>query len=286
MALRRGNAVPSDPAAAKASTNDVDFDEQDDANKETERKTTPPPNVAKLKPADPPPAPDEVTSQEANTASAAQAATQVAAPATTAPVPAAEAQLPAERAQANTALVNSSATTQQQLEDMGFEGLNFGFGSFPIISLQNEGHFESSEGGSLDQEFYCVLGASKNKFIYKNNAQGKDEDFCYSYDQEFAVSGERLDDIIAAWKANGYTFEKKPYLDVQATLRTNDEDDGTLILLSVPKTSIPRFSGYVATQMAQGKVPSSYMTRVYMGDKVTKVKHPFYPWAFKFYADL
>lgn len=178
----------------------------------------------------------------------------------------------------------SSGQVADSLAAEGFNGLEFGFGSFPTVSLQNDGKFASSDGWAERTEFDCIILSTVEKFIYKNGlAQGDPkEDFFYSYDGITTTSGEPVADKIAEWEANGWTAQKKKYLDAQAQMVGGD-CDGELAVLSVPTSSIPRLSGYLATvQMKHGVTPSMAVTRVYCGDKVAKAKFPFYPWAFSF----
>lgn len=185
------------------------------------------------------------------------------------------------------AMAGSTGGALGALAEDGFEGLDLGFGAFPIIVLQNTGDFTSSDGAELGTEFDCVVMNSRNKFICKNTGNPKDdEDFFYSYDKEVNTSGEDVKVKIAEWKGKGWGYEWKPYLDVAAQIHGGD-NDGELVMFSIPKTSITRFSGYLASvKMKEGVPPSGVVTRVYRGDKITKVKYPFFPWAFKMISVL
>jgi hypothetical protein len=271
MGLRKGN-VEANVAAAVDET-PPPFDTKD----------APPVVTAAPAPA-PAPAPVETApvAQE-------QAATAVAAQAAPAPAPVAVAnpptQLPATRTQGATSLTTSGV--QGDLANQGFDGLDFGFGSFPVITLQNDGTFQSSEGGSLGTDFYCCVLGSTPKWIYKNDQKGPAEDFFYTFDRQFSVQGESIEDILAGWVQKGWKHEIKKYLDVQAQLVSQDEDNGTLVLLSIPPTSISKFSGYLATVTGRhNKQVQSVVTHIKLGEKVTKVKYPFHPWAFAFHGDM
>jgi hypothetical protein len=174
-----------------------------------------------------------------------------------------------------------------ELEQQGFEGLEYGFGSFPMITLQNDGTYQSSDGGSLGSDFYCCILGSKPKWIYKNDQKGPAEDFFYTFDREFSNGGEPVQDILEGWRQRGWAHEVKKYLDVQAQLVSNDEDNGELVLLSIPPTSIAKFSGYLATVAGRHhRQVNEVITHVTLGDKVTKVKYPFHPWAFSYHGDM
>ena len=196
--------------------------------------------------------------------------------------PDAEDNVPAVVAKGNTGLAQAAGGAIGALAEDGFEGLDLGFGAFPIVVLQNTGDFTSSEGAEFGTEFDCIVMNSREKFICKNTKADKDdEDFFYSYDKEFATNGDPATKRIGEWAEKGWGYEWKPYLDVAAQL-VGGEYDGELVMFSIPKTSIARFSGYLATvKMKAGVAPNGVVTRVYRGDKITKVKYPFFPWAFK-----
>jgi hypothetical protein len=263
MGLRKGN-VDVDVAAAA--------------------EETPQPAPAPAAAPAPAPAPTPVTTAApAQEAAAAEAMTQAAPAAAPVAVYNPPPQVPATMTPGATSIQTSAI--QAELSQDGFAGTEFGFGSFPLISLQNNGTFQSSEGGSLGTEFYVNLLGSTPKWIYKNDQKGPAEDFFYTFDNEVSVGGEPVADILEGWKARGWKFEKKKYLDVQAQMVTDDEDNGTLVLLSIPPTSINKFSGYLATVKGRhGLDLKSAITRCHLGEQVTKVKHPFHPWAFSLYT--
>lgn len=275
MGLRKGNVEPNMAAAVdEAPPFDVAATVA-----ATPVQDTPPPAAAYAPP--PSPAVTAPVSQEASAAVVAAQAAPSAAPVAVANPPT---QMPATRTPAATSLATSGVGGA--LASEGFDGLDFGFGSFPMITLQNDGTYQSSEGGNLGSDFYCQILGSTPKWIYKNDQKGPAEDFFYTFDRVYSVQGEPIEEILAGWKAKGWEFEVKKYLDVQAQMVTNDEDNGTLVLLSIPPTSITKFSGYLATVAGRhGRQVASVVTHVKLGDKVTKVKYPFHPWAFAFHGD-
>lgn len=274
MGLRKGNVV-ADVAAAVEQT--PPFDAEGAA-------VAAPPPVATVAAAPAPAPAPVVTAPVAQEQAAAVVATQAAPSAAPVAVANPPTQVPATRTPAATAVATSGVGGA--LEASGFAGLDFGFGSFPMITLQNDGTYQSSEGGSLGSDFYCQLLGSTPKWIYKNDQKGPAEEFFYTFDREFSVQGEPIDEILAAWRAKGWEHEVKKYLDVQAQLVTTDEDNGTLVLLSIPPTSITKFSGYAATVAGRhNRDLTSVVTHITLGDKVTKVKYPFHPWAFSFHGD-
>jgi len=196
--------------------------------------------------------------------------------------------MPATREAGGGALTNVGlgGSVIDSLEEDGFDGLEFGFGAFPMVTLQNTGIFELSDGGPLGQDFYCIILGSKAKWIVKNDQKGPLEDFAYTFDKIHTTSGGLIEDKTAEWAAKGWGHEMKKYLDVQAQLVTQDQHNGELVLLSIPPTSVNKFSGYLATvQGRYAKRVKNVITRCHLGDRVTKVKYPFHPWAFTYYGD-
>lgn len=173
---------------------------------------------------------------------------------------------------------------QQEMAEEGLEGLEMGYGAFPNIVLKAEGHFETNEGKVIGSHFDGLVQSSRPKIIIKNTKCDKrEEDFVYTYDATWQTNPDALDTngrsihaTIAGWKEKGWGFEPKKYLDV-GIIVTGGELDGQFVIAQIPPTSIARFSGYSFTH---GKRVKDIVTRFSVGQKVTNVDYPFYPWAF------
>jgi len=176
-----------------------------------------------------------------------------------------------------------------EMADAGFEGLELGFGSFPIIALKTDGEFVDTEETSYDEEFLCIVNSSRVKYVVKNTRteNAKDEELVYSYDNETDTNGLPIQATIDEWAEQGWGYESKPYTEVFATLVDEEGNPGNSVLLSIPKTSRTRFSGYCAQQrMRKGLMPNAYVTRCLVGAKIQNVDFPFYPWSFEFVGEL
>jgi hypothetical protein len=174
---------------------------------------------------------------------------------------------------------------QQALANEGFEGLDMGFGSFPVVRLQ-ETTFSTSDGDSLGNTFVCVMHTSKKKYLLKCEDSNEAEEFVYSYDKITTTSGKKqIADVRAEWATKGWTNPVwKDYVDITAQLVDLEARElGTVVLLSIPQSSNSRLSGYLTTQLVKGRHISQVITQVYPGQKVTSGKFPFHPWAFKEY---
>ena len=299
MPLRRGNVE------ADTNTNEAPppFDMDDPGVGEpttvnTPQKATPPGGVPSpqqattAQQATPPPKVGEAaTTSVADQDTAADEATTQVAP-NKAPVAVADppTQLPATQKAGAGALTGAGVGggIAAELVDDGFEGLEFGFGAFPMVTLQNNGTFEFSGGGVIGIDFYCKILGSKSKYIFKNGQKKALEDFVYSYDQVHTASGDLVQTKLDEWKEKGWgeDIDQKRYLDVQAQIVSQDTHNGELVLLSIPPNSINRFSGYIATVKGRHcRNIKNVITHVHLGDRVAKGDYPFTPWAFSFYGD-
>ena len=213
---------------------------------------------------------------------------------TPAMAPAPVAQLPAT-AVAQTAQVpatlpppqaNPLAGIQQSgqiAESDGFEDMEIGFGSFPIVTLK-ETTFNTSDGDNLGTTFACVMHHRRKKMLFKCRDDNDAEEMVYSYDGVNTSGGKPLAGIFAEWAAKGWTEPfPKEYSEVTAQLVDLTKGElGNVVLLSIPKSSNARLIGYRTTVRLKGMQLNEVITQIYPGQRVTSgAKKPFYPWAFK-----
>lgn len=196
------------------------------------------------------------------------------------------------------AVASPSGGMGQRMDELskeGFEGLELGFGAFPTIVLNSEGQMQTGDGKVLGDSFLGTVDASKQKFLVKNTkCEKRDEDFFYVFDQNWAANPNALDsqgrnahDKIKEWEGKGWGYEVKKYLDLcviltQAATTAGGEiilDEGEMVLAQIPKTSIARFSGYAARLGLNGL--RSQPTKFQVGQKITGVDYPYYPWDFR-----
>lgn len=213
---------------------------------------------------------------------------------------------PAQRQQEVAARTTSTAVATAQpstgmgqrmdeLANEGYEGLELGFGAFPSIVLNSEGQLQTGDGKLLGDHIIGTVDASKQKFLVKNTKCDKrEEDFFYVFDQNWATNPKAIDsqgrnphDKIKEWEAKGWGYEVKKYLDLcviltrPATEASGVEilSEGDMVLVQIPKTSISRFSGYAAR--AGLAALRSAPTKFSVGQKITGVDYPYYPWDFR-----
>lgn len=181
-------------------------------------------------------------------------------------------------------IIAAAGGISQALAAQGFEGLDMGFGSFPIVKLQDT-TFSTSDGDTLGNTFCCVMHASRKKFLLKCEDSNDAEEFVYSYDKVHTTGNKLVEDVKKAWGEKGWVNPVwKEYADVTAQLvDLNNRELGGVVMLSIPYTSNSRLSGYITTLMVKGRQVNQVITQVYHGQKVTSGKFAFYPWAFKEY---
>lgn len=177
------------------------------------------------------------------------------------------------------------------LQEDGFEGLKLGFGAFPGIVLPAEGRFKiNGEEKFIGEAFSGRIHSSKPKWIVKVDTNDKDkEKYVYTYDNPrdpnaMTTGGTKVVDFIADVEASGQRTKVKDYLDVLFEIDECSEESlspGDLVLLSIPDTSIKRFSGYLLQLQMRKTSPRDVITRVSVGAKITSVAKPYYPWSFK-----
>lgn len=186
------------------------------------------------------------------------------------------------------------ATTQaaqgaivSQLEQSGFGGLEIDWTSFPTIVL-NQGEFETSDGNALGVDsFTARMMQSRKRYVLRTKvADDDDAELAYTYDlSELSRPDSELALKVSQWKEEeGLDYDIKEYIESVAMVEDencslNDE----MVIIQIPPTSIGRFSGFLTKNaLVKKQEPSEYLTRFSKGDKVTKAKKPFYPWAFEY----
>lgn len=167
-------------------------------------------------------------------------------------------------------------TVSEIAKAMGMEGLDFDrFGVTPIVAL-DKGSFKVNDGRNFGSEFFCRIQETKPKFVYKPNIPDNDPRMKvhYSYDEK-TVNGKELSAILQDWASQGLSYERKQYLEAVCVL-----DDGDVVLLSVPPTSISRMSSFVQRCILSRKLLPQVRCRVGIAPEVTKAARPFTPISF------
>lgn len=167
-------------------------------------------------------------------------------------------------------------------DGMDFLDDKIGFGSFPIIKLE-QGDFEMGKE-VLGSEVEVQVYSARMKYLFRENARNTKNLF-YSYDLvDTASGGGTVAQRLAQWKAEGIEWERKDYIEAVVCL-TAGPHAGEIALLSIPPASVPRFAGYrkAIAVMQPGETVLSVITKCTKAAKVTLDNgESFYPWDFKF----
>lgn len=186
--------------------------------------------------------------------------------------------------------------------DNGFDGLELGFGSFPMIKLENEGQFADSDENELGKHIRAVLQQSTPVYLYKQEGN-EDGPIAYSYDRQTLTSykgneGDEfktVEEVRAAWVEEGYDLEEKKYLEVVATIVEDHDDfiegdvpeglediEGETVMFRLAPASLKAFSGKVAT-LQMRKQPIQGATMDFLVGKKRKSGNgkTYFPWKFR-----
>ncbi len=171
------------------------------------------------------------------------------------------------------------------LADLGIEDIELDFSSFPTVVL-NSGKFEKAkaefEGGD-DFEFVYM---KKYKTWLITAAKDRDDEnpvLIYSADGKTAnKDGRLISEWVADWEADDEMTiigKLSEYVIVMAT-QVGGDDDGSIIQLQLPPTSIHPFNGYLVTLAMAKKNPMATVTRASIGAKLGKGTRSWNPWKF------
>lgn len=202
---------------------------------------------------------------------------------------------PPHRLASSTALAATAggalaATPVVPAEKDGHDDLDgeIGFGSFPILKLQN-GSFVIDDV-ELGTWVEGILLSSRKKWIIKEKAQDT-EYLVYTYDQiHVAGSEELLSERFAKWEEEGVdinNLEKKRYQEVVKIITGSEKNyeqfEKELVLCSVPPASVKRLAGHRAkTMTVYGRKLCDVITRAFKGRQLQgQNKKVFNPWDFK-----
>lgn len=164
-------------------------------------------------------------------------------------------------------------------EAMGLAGVDFtAYGTTPTISL-NQGTFKTSDGTiNLGVEFRCrIQNETRPKYLYVTRLADADPNHAvaYSYDHQTS-NGKSLREILDSWAQKGIAFDMKTYLEATCVL-----EDGRVVMLSIPFTSMSRFAGFAQSVILSRRYLSDVVCKVGIGPLITKAARPFNPISFE-----
>jgi hypothetical protein len=190
----------------------------------------------------------------------------------------------AKTSEANTQVAKAPSTGDAfiaQMAEQGHEGLALGYRSYMTLRL-NGSEFVTGDDTTLEEKsFQVYVMGSKPRWMYTDTEEDEGGTVVYTSDKVYTTDGTPLADIIAEWKAEDKPVVIKPYLDVTVDVISGTLD-GEIVVLSVPKSGIERYSGHVGRAVYLKMDIRNVVTEVRLGKKATlKNGKTFYPWDFK-----
>ena len=173
-----------------------------------------------------------------------------------------------------------------QLIGDGQEGLEMGYGVFPVISL-DKGEFKVGDEDVGDDEFEGVPLMSKPKFAYRQTGVSeKDAEVVFAdSDRAHLEPGHPVTERLAEWKVKfpESGVEIKKYQDVFFYLTRFPGKpvlEGQLVQLSVAPTSVKVYTRACLTAKGKGRAPHETVFKIGVGEKI-RGEFDYYPWSFE-----
>ena len=173
-----------------------------------------------------------------------------------------------------------------QLIGDGQEGLEMGYGVFPVISL-DKGEFKVGDEDVGDDEFEGVPLMSKPKYAYRQiGVPEKDAEVVFAdSDRAHLEPGNPVAERLAEWKVKApeSSYEIKKYQDVFLYLTRFPGKpvlEGQLVQLSVAPTSVKIYTRACLTAKGRGRAPHETVFKIGVGEKI-RGEFDYYPWSFE-----
>lgn len=168
----------------------------------------------------------------------------------------------------------------------GQEGLEMGYGVFPVISL-DKGEFKVGDMDVGDDDFEGVPLMSKPKYAYRQtNVPEKEAEVLFAdSDRAHLEEGGAVAERLAEWRVKfpESSFDIKKYQDVFLYLTRfpgNPVLEGQLVQLSVAPTSVKVYTRACLTAKGKGRSPHETVFKIGVGDKI-RGEFDYYPWSFE-----
>lgn len=174
----------------------------------------------------------------------------------------------------------------EELIGDGQEGLEMGYGVFPVISL-DKGEFKVGDEDISDDDFEGVPLMSKPKYAYRQtNVPEKEAEVVFAdSDRAHLVEGGPVAERLAEWKVKfpESAYDIKKYQDVfffVTRLPAKPVLEGQLVQLSVAPTSVKVYTRACLTAKGKGRAPHETVFKVGVGEKI-RGDFDYYPWSFE-----
>lgn len=173
-----------------------------------------------------------------------------------------------------------------ELAAEGQEGLEMGYGVFPMLSM-DKGEFKLGDEDLDDQPFNGVPLYSAPKYAYRTtNVSEKEVEVVYAdTDQEHKDANSTVSSRLLEWKQKwpDSGWEIKKYQNVYfyiTSMPAKPEMEGQLVVLSVSPQSIKHYTRATLFAKSKGYAAHECVFQCLVGEKV-RGDFDFYPWDFK-----
>lgn len=183
----------------------------------------------------------------------------------------------------------ASSVFKKMIEELaaeGQEGLEMGYGVFPMLSM-DKGEFKLGDEDIGDDAFRGVPLYSVPKFAYRTTGvSDKEVEAVFAdSDQEHLVPGSAVAERLREWKQKwpDSGFDIKKYQNVYFYLTdipAKPEMAGQLVVLSVSPQSIKHYTRATLFAKSKGYAAHECVFEALVGEKV-RGDFDFYPWDFK-----
>ena len=176
-----------------------------------------------------------------------------------------------------------------RMRDQGYDGMELGFGAFPIIKLANEGSFIDSDEVEHGKSFECQLLSTRPSYLYKQQ-DNNDSPVSYSYDGINLTSttdqgSSTVDELRAEWTMDGWTLECKEYIEGVIVMKGDSDYADEMFLISVAPNSRRKIAGVLAGAEYRGESLKDLTLVCSVGPKRKHGSNTYFPWAFKIQRD-
>lgn len=187
-----------------------------------------------------------------------------------------------------------------QLAEAGFGGIQVGYGSFDMLTMDNKGEISSSGQLPIGSWLTCRIMSSKAKWAVKQDLTKPKVLYTYGptglgpNDQpteeqlmdSLTSDGSLIRPIVDSWRQQGIGVNVASYVELTVTLEASERDPagsivgGQTCIAQVSPSSVNRYGGYATLLAFGGQLPNQVTTKIYAGEMITKVDNPFCPWMF------
>jgi len=181
---------------------------------------------------------------------------------------------------ATTAPASEAFDPVAYLKEMGIDDIELDFSSFPTIVLNN-GKFEKNKQVLGDEFDFLFIDKRKEWVIAGQEDRDSDAVMIYSSDGKTAnKDGRPLSEWIAEWEEKEWSIQPLSPNVVVIAKQVGGDDDGEVIQLRLPKTSIHPYNGFLVTLAMARKNPKTVVTTAKVGAKLGSGQKTWSPWRF------